>query len=77
MQKMKNGRYPSRSRRINLYRNIRKDIKSLLEQYEALGCTMDSGMPMRLKETLYQIRNMALEELKAEIDSFPQSEENK
>lgn len=39
MEKMSNGRYPSRSRRLSLYTSIRRDLKALVDQYKPL----DSG----------------------------------
>lgn len=67
MEKMPNGRYPSRSRRLSLYTSIRRDLKALVDQYKALGCSMESEAIGRLNEVRYLLGQMSIDELTNEI----------
>jgi len=67
MEKMSNGRYPSRSRRLSLYTSVRRDLKALVDQYKALGCSMESGAIERINEVRYLLGQLAIDELTNEI----------
>ena len=68
MQKMSNGRYPSRNKRISLCMSIQKDIKQLLEQFHCLECNMDNYLLKQLKEARHITLTLAESECKNAID---------
>jgi hypothetical protein len=70
MEKMSNGRYPSRSRRLSLYKNLRRDMKALVDQYKALGLKNDNDALIRINECLYLIRGLNMEELKHALEDM-------